>query len=47
MIDGIKAIHDKGGKAKVAYGGALYDMSSYIHDKYGKYMITSNNMVLT
>lgn len=33
VLDGIKAIHDKGGKAKVAYGGALYDMSSYIHNK--------------
>jgi len=32
VIDGIKAIHEKGGKAKVAYGGALYDMSSYIHN---------------
>ena len=33
VIEGIEAIHAKGGKAKVAYGGALYDMSSYIHDK--------------
>ena len=45
VIDGIKAIHDKGGKAKVAYGGALYDMSSYIHNKYGKYMITKNKII--
>ena len=45
VIDGIKAIHDKGGKAKVAYGGALYDMSSYIHNKYGKYITTSNKII--
>ena len=45
MIDGIKAIHDKGGKAKVAYGGALYDMSSYIHNKYGKYITTNNKII--
>ena len=34
VIEGIEAIHEKGGKAKVAYGGALYDMSSFIHNKY-------------
>ena len=34
VIEGIDAIHAKGGKAKVAYGGALYDMSSFIHNKY-------------
>ena len=34
VIEGIEAIHSKGGKAKVAYGGALYDMSSFIHNKY-------------
>ena len=34
VIEGIEAIHAKGGKAKVAYGGALYDMSSFIHNKY-------------
>ena len=33
VIEGIEAIHAKGGKAKVAYGGALYDMSSFIHNK--------------
>ena len=41
VIEGIKAIHDKGGKAKVAYGGALYDMSSFIHNKYGNLMLLS------
>ena len=33
VVKGIDAIHAKGGKVKVAYGGALYDMSSYIHNK--------------
>jgi len=28
--EGIKAIHDKGGFAKLALGGALYSMSSYV-----------------
>ena len=43
VIEGIEAIHAKGGKAKVAYGGALYDMSSFIHNKYNHiYMLVSN-----
>ena len=33
LTEGIDSIHRKGGKAKMAYGGALYDMSSFIHDK--------------
>ena len=33
VTEGIDAIHSKGGKAKMAYGGALYDMSSFIHDE--------------
>ena len=43
VIEGIDAIHAKGGKAKVAYGGALYDMSSFIHNKYNNiYILVSN-----
>merc|ERR1719391_615312 len=33
LTEGIKAIHDKGGKVKMAYGGAMYDMSLFIHNK--------------
>ena len=33
VIEGIDAIHAKGGKAKMAYGGALYDMSTHIHNE--------------
>ena len=43
VIEGIDTIHAKGGKAKVAYGGALYDMSSFIHNKYNHiYILVSN-----
>ena len=46
VIEGIEAIHEKGGKAKVAYGGALYDMSSFIHNKYNHiYMLVSNFLI--
>jgi len=31
VIDGIKSVHAKGGKVKMAYGGAMYDMSGHIH----------------
>ena len=40
MIDGIKSVHAKGGKVKMAYGGAMYDMSGHIHSKYGQIIFT-------
>ncbi len=33
IIDGIQEIHNKGAKAKLAFGGALYSMASYITDQ--------------
>ena len=39
VIDGIKSIHAKGGKVKMAYGGAMYDMSGHIHSKYGQIVL--------
>lgn len=30
VIDGINEIHEKGGKVKLAFGGALYSMAFYI-----------------
>ena len=40
VIDGIKSVHAKGGKVKMAYGGAMYDMSGHIHSKYGQIIFT-------
>ena len=33
VTEGINAIHDMGGKVKMAYGGAMYDMSTKIHNE--------------
>lgn len=32
--EGIEAVHAKGGKVKVAYGGALYSMSAHVQHEW-------------